>query len=286
MIFDNSVICPVFIGRENDLQSLARLIIQPKGGNGQIALISGEAGIGKSRLVTEAKVRAPRDAVILESYCFQTESALPYAPLLDLFKNFFATHSSEEVAPILESSTPQLVKLLPELTVYLADLTPTPSPDPKQEKQRLFQAIEQTITGLAQNQPLMVLIEDLHWSDLTSLEFLLQLARRISTQSILLLLTYRSDETTSELTHFLVELNRQRLGVEFALKRMSVLEVEAMLRAILDLKTPISQEFLDTIFPLTEGNPFFIEEILKALIADGDIFYADGTGILGVQSRH
>ncbi len=277
MIFDNTVVCPVFIGRENDLQLLDRLMMQSKGGNGQIALISGEAGIGKSRLVREAKVRAPQNTMILEGHCFQTESTLPYAPLLDLFRNFFATHPSEEIARAMGSSASQLVKLLPELTVHLPDLTSAPNPEPKQEKQHLFQALGQTLTELAQNQPLIIVIEDLHWSDSTSLEFLLLLARRISSQSILLLVTYRSDERTPELTHFLAELNRGRLGVEFTLKRMSPLEVDAMLRAILDLKNPISQEFLDTIFPLTEGNPFFIEETLKALIADGDIFYADGT---------
>ena len=277
MIFDNSVICPIFIGRENDLQLLDRLMMQSSDRSGQIALISGEAGIGKSRLIREAKIRAPQGMLIMEGHCFQTESALPYAPLLDLFRNFFATYSSAEIVRTMASSAPQLVKLFPELTVHFPDLTSAPSPDPKQEKQRLFQALEQTLTELAQNGPLIVVIEDLHWSDSTSLEFLLLLARRISSQPILLLITYRSDEWTPELTHFLAELNRQRLGVEFGLKPMSPAEVDAMLRAILDLKTPISQEFLDTIFPLTEGNPFFIEEILKALIADGDIFYADGT---------
>src|SRR5689334_11825972 len=98
MIIDNSVICPVLIGRENDLQLLDRLILQSKGGSGQTALISGEAGIGKSRLVREAKMRAPQGTLILEGHCFQTESALPYAPLLDLVRNFLATHSSAEIA--------------------------------------------------------------------------------------------------------------------------------------------------------------------------------------------
>jgi tetratricopeptide (TPR) repeat protein len=124
---------------------------------------------------------------------------------------------------------------------------------------------------------LIILIEDLHWCDSTSLEFLLLLARRIPSQPILLLITYRGEETTPELTHFLAELDRQRLGTEFALKRMSPLEVDAMLRTILNLNSPVSKEFLDIIFPLTEGNPFFIEEILKALIAGGDISYVDGT---------
>jgi DNA-binding CsgD family transcriptional regulator len=277
MILDQSVVCPVFIGRQNDLQLLDRLMVQLGNRHGQVALISGEAGIGKSRLVKEAKARAPEGVMILEGHCFQTESALPYAPLLDLFRNYFGIHSREEIAQAVGPSAPQLVKLFPELAVHLPHQTSTPDSDPKQEKRNLFQALSRTLTDLAQNGPLIVVVEDLHWSDSTSLEFLLQLARRIPSQPILLLVTYRSDETTPELTYFLAELDRERLGVEFALKPMSQPEVESMLRAILDLKTPISQGFLDTIFPLTEGNPFFVEEILKSLIADGDIFYADGT---------
>ena len=277
MLFDKSLICPVLIGRENDLQLLDRLMMQSCEKNGQIALIAGEAGIGKSRLVREIKGRAPQGTVILEGQCFQTDSALPYAPLLDLFRNFFATHASEEIARVMAASASQLVKLFPDLTVYLSHLTPTPDPDPKQEKRHLFQALAQTITELAQNHPLIIVIEDLHWCDSTSLEFLLLLARRIPLQPILFLITYRGEETTPELTHFLAELDRERLGTEFALKRMSPQEVDAMLRTILNLNSPVSKEFLDIIFPLTEGNPFFIEEILKALSAGGDISYVDGT---------
>jgi predicted ATPase len=71
MILDKSVICPVVIGRENDLQSLDRLIAQSRGGNAQLALISGEAGIGKSRLIREAKIRVPKDMLILEVNVFK-----------------------------------------------------------------------------------------------------------------------------------------------------------------------------------------------------------------------
>jgi len=280
MIFDKSVVCPVLIGRESDLQRLDRLMSQAQEGMGQIALISGEAGIGKSRLVKEGKARAPEGTMILEGACFQTESVLPYAPLLDLFRNFFGTYPPEDLARLMEPSlVSQLVKLFPELTHYLPELTPVTalSANPEQEKRRIFLALLQTLKELAQRGPLIVVLEDLHWSDSTSLEFLLLLARRISSQPILLLMTYRADETTPELTHFLAELDRGRLGTEFSLEHMSAQEVDAMLRTILNVDSPISTEFLDTIFPLTEGNPFFIEEILKALISGGDIFCVDGT---------
>ena len=277
MIFDKSVVCPVLIGRETDLQRLDRLMTQSQEGNGQIALIAGEAGIGKSRLIREAKERVPQGTMILEGACFQTESVLPYAPVLDLFRNFLETHPPEEIAQMMGTSAPQLLKLFPELIRDLPDLAPSESPNPEQEKRRLFQALAGALTELAQRGPLLVILEDLHWSDSTSLEFLLLLARRISAQPILLLLTYRGDETTPELTHLLAGLDRERLGTEFELKPMSSPDVGEMLQAILDSpQTPVSKDFLDTIFALTEGNPFFIEEILRALTAAGDISYADG----------
>ena len=278
MNLDKSVLCPVLIGRENDLQLLEHLLAQAQGASGQIALISGEAGVGKSRFVKEAKVRAPQGTVILEGYCFQTESTLPYAPLLDLFRNFFLTHSQEEITRAVGTSAHQLLKLLPELSVTLPDLASfgTPHPDLAQEKRQLFHALAGTIAELAAGQPLILVLEDLHWSDSTSLEFLLLLARRIASQPLLLLLTYRSDETTPELTHFLAELDRERLGTEFKLKPMSAPDVGEMLQAILDSNVPVSREFLDTLYSLTEGNPFFIEEILRALVVEGELFDAAG----------
>ena len=165
MIFDKSVVCPVLIGRENDLQRLERLMAQSQEGSGQIALISAEAGIGKSRLVREAKARAPQGTLVLEGACFQTESTLPYAPILDLFRNFFGNHPPEGIAYLMSpSATPHLLKLFPELTRYLPDLThvATSSPDPEQEKRHIYQALIQTLTALAQHGPLIIIFEDLH----------------------------------------------------------------------------------------------------------------------------
>src|SRR4029079_16990672 len=89
------------------------------------------------------------------------------------------------------------------------------------------------------------------------------------------LLTYRSDETPPGLAHFLAGLDRERLAVELRLPRLTPADVDAMLRAIFDLPRPVRAEFLEAIYALTEGNPFFIEEVLKALIAAGEIAPGD-----------
>jgi predicted ATPase len=122
----------------------------------------------------------------------------------------------------------------------------------------------------------LLVLEDLHWSDDTSLEFLHYLARRCAAHRLLLLLTYRSDEVRPGLHHFLAQLDRERLVKEILLARLTRDEVEAMLRAIFALPPSARLELPDPIYALTEGNPFFVEEALKSLIAVGEIFYANG----------
>jgi predicted ATPase len=112
---------------------------------------------------------------------------------------------------------------------------------------------------------------ELAWSDETSLEFLHVLARRSAAYPLLLVLTYRSDEIHPGLSHWLAQLDREHLAQEFVLPSLSRSEVEVMLRSIFDLSRPVPASTLDAIYELTEGNPFFIEEILKSLITAGAI---------------
>jgi DNA-binding CsgD family transcriptional regulator len=275
--FDHTIICPILIGRTPLVESLRHLVDQTAGEAGHIALISGEAGIGKSRLISETKAYAITHGFLpLQGNCFESDRVVPYAPLLDLLGAFSATPGAADILRGPGTAAQELGKLLPELATLAPDLTPTPALDLGQEKRRLFQTLARFFTRLAAAQPLLVILEDLHWSDTTTLEFLLYLARRIASQPILLVLTYRNDEANSDLTHFLAELDRERLAADLALSPLSGDEVGVMLRAIFELDRPVRPEFLDALYTLTEGNPFFIEEILKALTMSGEIFYADG----------
>jgi DNA-binding CsgD family transcriptional regulator/predicted negative regulator of RcsB-dependent stress response len=274
------VICPVLIGRTADLAALRLLIEQTKSGKGQVALLCGEAGIGKSRLVAEIKTEAfAQSFQLLQGNCFPTDLAFPYAPLLDLLHSVFITPSRVRIAADMEPFARELAPLLPEIIhVFpdLASLPPLSSLDPEQEKRRLFAALAHFFLSQAAHHPLLLLVEDVHWSDDTSLEFLQYLARRCATQPLLVLLTYRSDEIRPALSHWLAQLDREHLGQEVVLTRFTRSETGAMLQAIFDVQRPVPAEFLDAIYTLTEGNPFFIEEILKSLIATGKISYAHG----------
>ncbi len=119
------------------------------------------------------------------------------------------------------------------------------------------------------------MIEDLHWSDDTSLEFLHYLARRCASHPFVLLLTYRSEEVHPVLQHLLAQLDRERLAGEYVLAHLTRSEVEAMLQAIFVEQRGIPDELRELLYTLTDGNPFFIEEVLKSLLTSRRITFTD-----------
>src|ERR1700730_1859368 len=134
-----AIVCPIVVGRTAELTALRSLIDRTRNGQGQIALVCGEAGIGKSRLLAEAKAYAAAQGfLLLQGYCFPTDSACPYAPLLDLLRSFLAHPSTAEAATDLQAFARPLLPLLPELVFLLPDPAPSlqlASLDPEQEKQ-------------------------------------------------------------------------------------------------------------------------------------------------------
>ncbi len=240
---------PALVGRAAQLNFLASVLERVASGNGATVLITGEAGIGKSRLARETQTLAAQQGyVFLRGRCFEQERALPYAPLIDLWNNA----NFQDVSHLTYDD----LSLPPPSTL--------PS-DSTQDKHRRLLALHQRVTAQL---PALMLIEDLHWCDDASLEFLLYLARRIERQALLLLLTYRSDEISPSLNGFLATLERERRAREIRLEPLTEFQVAEMVHAILKPTRPLRTEFLKTLYEWSEGNPFFVEEILNVLTAD------------------
>src|SRR5438876_883515 len=254
--FQKPVVCPVLIGRASDLAALHLLIDQTKSGEGQVALLSGEAGIGKSRLVREAKAYATGQGfLVVQGNCFPTDVSYPYAPLLDLLHTLLDHPDTTLISAVLKPFARDLYPLLPNMVSLESDLIttqPLTALEPEQEKRRIFAALVQFFTTLAAKQPVLLIVEDLHWSDDTSLEFLHYLARHCAAHPLLLVMTYRNDEIRPGLRSWLAQLDHERLAQEVFLTPFSRSEVEAMLRAIFDLQRPVHPETLDAIYGLTE----------------------------------
>jgi predicted ATPase len=270
-----SIVSPIIIGRDAQRTAMVQLLDNAFKERGQTLLIAGEAGIGKSRLVAElTQHAADQKTHIIAGRSFETDSAIPCALLADLLHASLADHPITEILQELGPSATELAKLLPELYSLLPATTSLPPGSAEADKRRLFEAL--LFCFLSPPHPTLILIEDAHWCDNTSLDFLLFLARKIVAHPILLLITYRDNEVSAPLGRLLAALDRERLAVEIRLARLTKPQTEAMVRAIFTLPRPVQEDFLDALYSLTEGNPFFIEEILKSCVATGDIFQVGG----------
>lgn len=272
-----SFVTPVFVGRKQELSQLEHALAAVQDGSGRCVLVSGEAGIGKSRLLAEIRDRAvDRGFTALVGRCFEQDTTFPYAPLVDLLRTCFARRELSDILDTLGKQAPAVAKLLPELAAHVSAQQPEPTPEPEAEKRRLFEALAGFFLRQTEAQPLLLTIEDAHWSDAASLEFLLFLARRSAPYPLLLLLSYRSAEGQPGLTPLLTGLDREPIAQALTLEPLTRREVARMLQAILDQPQVPSAEFVAAVYHLTEGNPFLAEEILTSLIARGDIYLAEG----------
>ena len=267
---DLPIVSPGLIGREAALAVLARALADVAAGHGQTVLLGGEAGIGKSRLTAAVKAQAEAAGFrTFEGQCFEPDHALPYAPIADLLRTHFSGVSGPNAAADLTTAEPDLATILPELAS-----TPGISGEP--DRNRLLHGLLQFLDRLTRERAALVVVEDLHWSDAASLDLIHSLAGRIAGRPVLLLLTYRADETTAHLGHVLAAFDRRRLAAELLLQPLSEPDVAVMLRAIFGLGRPVRGDFVHAVYALTEGNPFFVEEIVRALVERGDIVRADG----------
>jgi DNA-binding CsgD family transcriptional regulator/tetratricopeptide (TPR) repeat protein len=271
------VVCPTIVGRATELAALHAIVQEVEEGQSRFLLLNGEAGIGKSRLVAAVKTEASsRGFLVLQGNCFQRDLTSPYAPLLDLLRLYIANQPPEVRKAELQPFAQELLPVLPDLVTLDPDRVMLPTSGPEQEKRRLFVALTTILTKQAARRPLMLVIEDIHWGDESSLEFLQYFMRHSISYPWLVLLTYRSDEVHPTLINWLAQQDRERRALEFSLECISKRDVDEMLAAIFDLSPTTRSELLNTLYPLTEGNPFFVEEVLTSLRVDGGLYYADG----------
>ena len=271
MHLQHDVVCPTLIGRGAQIDALRQVLAQTREGNGRVALIVGEAGVGKSRLLRAMTDEARAQGFfVLQGACFEAERSIPYAPLLDLVRLFASATSAAVVAHVLRPAANDLVSIFPELQPLLPEATPSASVDPESDRRRLFHVLGQAITALSRTQPVFIAFEDVHWSDDATLELVFHLARTHATQRVVVALTYRGEEAGPRLARLVADLERARVVSDLPIERLGRDDVGAMLQAIFP-RQDLGADFVHVLHGLTEGNPFFVEETLKSLIIAGDL---------------
>ncbi|MBA3343191.1 MAG: AAA family ATPase [Gemmatimonadaceae bacterium] len=277
----SSVVCPVSVGREAPLRELLEHLDRATAGRGTILLLGGNAGVGKSRLLRELKREAAtRQVRIIEGRCSSTESSVPYAPFMDALRFRIERGEGEQAAQILGPLRAILAPIFPQLESRADPIIAAQSGKragkkadeaPERASDRPVELIFSVLDRLAREEPLILILEDVHWADQTSLELLHHLAHRATQTRLLLIATYRSDELygTHPLRRLLGALTRDRTGEEMRLGPLSRDQTAEMLRCILD-KDP-DPAFVAAIWKRSEGNPFFVEELLNTFSGESPI---------------
>lgn len=254
--------CPVLVGRAHELAQLARLLTDTKRGRGALVLVAGEAGAGKSRLLRELLPEAKNQGFeILVGHCFERDADFPFAPFIDAFRQLLSERANEDPRTIFGPEARVLVELLPELGRPFGTSGEGGSLPPEQEKRRWFEALGSLFIRLSIRQPVLLILEDLHWADATSLELLELLSRRLASARVLTLGTRRTDEPCPSLERCLLTLRRERLvRHELLLPLLSKDDVDQMLQALLPtFPSPVAGAIVHS---RTGGNPFFVEELV------------------------
>lgn len=252
--------CPALVGRAEELRALVPLLESAAAGAGATVLIGGEAGVGKSRLARELKREAAaRQMRVIEGRCSSTRASAAYGPFLDAIGFRLARGEQQAAAGTLAPILAYLTPLFPELGRGTAPASEVPV-----SQERAFEVIAMVFHRLAGLGPLLLVLEDLHWADPTSLELLQYLTRRIATVPILVLGTYRSDEMPARhgMRRLLVALSQERLGYQLSLKPLTRSDVAEMARLMTNRE--LSPAALDSLWERSQGNPFYVEELLGA----------------------
>jgi predicted ATPase/KaiC/GvpD/RAD55 family RecA-like ATPase len=239
-------------------------------GEGGLVFVHGEAGIGKTRLVRELGAYArSRGVQVLYGRCpalFRMDGVPPYILWKEVVKEYLEACTPEQLHRVIGYYPAEVAKLVPEVSQKLRSIPQSFPISPEQEQNRLFEAVSQFITNISRETPLLVVLDDLQWTDPSSLLLLHYLARGVQRTPLLLLGAYRSSDINDKhpLSPVLTELNRERLPQSISLKRMSLDDISEMIRQILE-QDDVPTEFCKMVYEKTRGNPFFAEEVIKSL---------------------
>ena len=259
------------VGREEELVSLEGWWRKAEAGRGRLVVVRGEAGIGKTRLVEELSRRVRgRGAWVARAACYEYERTLPSGPLADLLRGVVAAAGEEVLEEFSSWQMTDLARLAPEMEAYVPARA-YGGPPTDGGRTRPFHVLTALLIRVARQNPLLLVLEDLHWAHGSTLAWLHTLARRVADAQLLLIGTYRpeADGPHGKVSNMMRRLEQRGMGSELALFRLSRDDVGVWMDgASPDLVTSICRH--------TEGNPFFVLETQRALCESEELRLEEG----------
>jgi len=272
-----------FVGRQTELTALEQALEHAGTGHGQVMAVVGEAGVGKSRLVYEfLHTHHTQGWLVLESASVSYGKATPYFPVIDLLKRYSHIEDRDDIRTIRAKLTGQVLTLdtalqdvIPALLALL-DALPEDSPfltlDPPQRRQRTLDALKRVLLRESQEQPLLLVFEDLHWIDSETQALLGSLVENLPTTRLLLLINYRPEYQHSW--------GSKTYYTQLRLDPLEAASAEEVLHALLG-DDPSLTPLAPLLLARTQGNPFFLEESVRTLVETGLLVGEPGAYRLG-----
>jgi hypothetical protein len=270
----------VFIGREAELRQLQRTFDAALSGRGALTMVVGEPGIGKTAVCEQLSTYATvRGGKALFGHCYEEGSlSLPYLPFVEAMRSYVLARDPEDLKRDLGTGAGEVARILSEIRDRVA-LSPDPSPkvgggagvgaSAEEDQLRLLQAVTAFLRNASSVQPLVIVLEDLHWADRATLDLLTYLSRNLDGARLLVVGTYRDVEVdrSHPLSSALAELRRGHAFERLILHGLRVPEVQRMLEAIAGWEVPPS--LAEAVHRQTEGNPLFVQEVVRYLVEEG-----------------
>jgi DNA-binding SARP family transcriptional activator/tetratricopeptide (TPR) repeat protein len=257
------------IGRERELSQLEELweLASGQEGSGQLVFLAGDAGIGKTTLTADVARRVHDAGAVVLAGRSPRETVVPYQPILEALRHWALNAPARELSSTAREYGAELSRLIPELRRRAPDLPPPPADEPETERYRLFEAVVGLLTELSRAAPVLLVLDDLQWADRPTLLLLRHLARATTPARVLILGAYRSTERGDTFTNAMTELLRDRVASQMEVRGLSEANTAELVRLRAG-ETP-SRAFAHALYEETEGNPLFVEEIVRHLLEAG-----------------
>jgi DNA-binding CsgD family transcriptional regulator len=269
-------VATTFVGREPELAALRERLEEACAGRGGVVMLVGEPGVGKTRTARElAETARGRGALALWGSCYEGDWTPPYGPWAEALAAYTSVTDRSLLRTRLGEGASVLAHVVPEIRACLPDLPQAPALELGEARYRLYDAFVRFL--LAPGEPVLLVLDDLHWADDASLRLLQHVARFVARGSVLVVGTHRDvdPELGTSLTECLAELNRSRLHARFPLRNLTMEESAELVGRLCGF--PASPGAVAGVFGETDGNPFFIEEVVRHLQEEGvDLSSATG----------
>ena len=264
------------VGRDRELDAATSAWKAATTGERRLVLVAGEPGIGKTRLAAELAARvADRGGIALYGWCDE-DLGSPYQPWVQALGSFVRACSDEDLDAAAGDGLAELARLIPEVAARTPGLVPAASVDAESERARLFDALDVFVERVSAQQPLLFVLDDIHWADQPTLVLLRRLLRSDRSGAVLIVATYRDTDVDRRhpLAAALADLRREPRVTRVTLGGLDQVGLEEMLAARAGHAAP--PDFVQVMHDETEGNPFFVEEVVAHLVETGVIYQRDG----------